>query len=217
MTPFEPGRLILHRHFVSQGVVFAPLVRVVADDERGLLVWMPTGTPVLRELSVNGEGLRDMPFAEWVTVEKRLVHRTYHGTSILKLIPPDRAHSFWWLFDPDGRHAAWYVNLERPAVRWDDGDLAGVDVVDYDLDIWVWPDRSWEWKDEDEFTERLGYPDHYWVSEPDAVWAEGRRIIPSIEAGKYPFDGTLCDFRPDPGWVLPTAIPDGWDRPRVVS
>jgi hypothetical protein len=67
----------------------------------------------------------------------------------LKVVPP------WWLFDPDGAFAAWYVNLEEPAVRWNDGDLAGVDLTDQDLDIRVWPDRTWEWKDDDELAERL--------------------------------------------------------------
>ena len=28
---------------------------------------------------------------------------------------------------------------------------------------WSRPDRTWEWKDEDEFAERLAFPDHYWV------------------------------------------------------
>jgi predicted RNA-binding protein associated with RNAse of E/G family len=123
-------------------------------------------------------------------------------------------HSVWWLFAPDGAFAAWYVNLEEPGVAWDDGVAAGVDLTDHDLDIWVWPDRSWEWKDDDELEERLGFPEHYWVSEPEAVWAAGRAMIPLIEAGEYPFDGTWCDFRPDPAWTVPDRLPDGWDRPR---
>jgi hypothetical protein len=27
---------------------------------------------------------------------------------------------------------------------------------------------------------------HYWVSDPEAVWAEGRRVIPLTEAGYFP-------------------------------
>jgi hypothetical protein len=80
----------------------------------------------------------------------------------------------------------------------------------------VWPNRTWAWKDEDEMTERLGFPDHYWVADPEAVWAEGRRVIPVIEAGGFPFDGTWCDFHPDPQWTMPADLPDGWDRPRAA-
>jgi hypothetical protein len=156
-----------------------------------------------------------MPFAEWVTLRYRLVEGPWQGPGVLKLTPPDAAYSVWWFRTPDGRFAGWYVNLEEPAVRWDDGDLAGVDIVDQDLDIWVTPDRSWQWKDEEEFVERLGFPSHYWVPDEAAVRAQGREVVKLIEAGEFPFDGTWCDFQPDPQWTVPAALPAGWDRPPV--
>jgi hypothetical protein len=77
----------------------------------------------------------------------------------------------------------------------------------------VAPDRSWVWKDEGEFTERLAYPDDYWVTDEAAVRAEGERVIKQVEAGQFPFDGTWVDFEPEPTWPVPTALPEGWDRP----
>jgi len=62
---------------------------------------------------------------------------------------------------------------------------------------------------------RQFFPDHYWVSEAAPVWAEGHRVIELIEAGSFPFDGTWCQWRPDPSWTRPPAIPDGWQRPRA--
>lgn len=38
-----------------------------------------------------------------------------------------------------------------------------------------------------------------------------------VEAGAFPFDGTWCDFRPDPAWAVPAELPAGWDRPRVYQ
>jgi hypothetical protein len=213
---FAPGQVVLHRHFTGRGLAWAPVVRVVSDGHRGLLLWQATGSPVMREVAVTGEGLRDLPFADWVDLPKTIVVDVYRGPATLKLVPRDSRHSVWWLFDPDGAFAAWYVNLEEPSARWNDGAIAGVDTTDQDLDIWVWPDRTWEWKDDDELAERLEFPDHYWVRDPEAVWTEGRRVIPLIEAGRYPFDGTGCDFRPDPSWTLPARVPPGWDRPRAV-
>ncbi|GAA1812890.1 hypothetical protein GCM10009835_35710 [Planosporangium flavigriseum] len=81
----------------------------------------------------------------------------------------------WWRWDDQGGFTGWYVNLEESGVRWDDGDLAGVDIVDQELDICVEPDRSWLWKDEHELAERLRFPEHYWVHDAEAVWTEGRR------------------------------------------
>jgi hypothetical protein len=212
---FEPDRLVLHRHFVRDTLAWAPLTRVVADDDTGRMLWLPTGTPVARQITTDGASLRDMPFADWVRAPKRTIEDTFRGPSILKWHPCGMAYSVWWLFNPDSSFAAWYVNLEEPAVAWDDTTTAGVDLTDHDLDIWVWPDRSWQWKDADEFSERLGFPEHYWVSDPDAVWAAAHQMIPLIESGAFPFDGTWCDFRPSPSWTMPTSLPPSWDRPRA--
>ena len=154
-----------------------------------------------------------MPFAEWVGLGHHLVNGTWQGPGILKFIPPDVDHSVWFFRDDEGRFTEWYVNLEERALRWDDGGVAGIDVVDQDLDIVVAPDRTWWWKDEAEFAERLALPEHYWVQDEAAVRAEGRRVVKLIEAGEFPFDGTWTDFVPDPAWPVPRTLPPGWDRP----
>jgi hypothetical protein len=212
---FEPGRIILHRNLRNGRLGWVRPARVVSDDERGLLVWVAPGSPVANEVAEDGRGMRSMPFTEWVTLGYRLELITWSGPGVLKFLPPGAAHSVWWFRRPDGRFAGWYVNLEEPAVRWDDGEVAGVDMVDQDLDIWVPPDRSWQWKDEDEFADRLAFPSHYWVPDEAAVRAEGRRVVKQIEAGEFPFDDTWCDFQPDPQWTVPAALPAGWDRPGV--
>lgn len=215
---FAPGQLIIHRNVHRGRIAWVRPARVVADDERGLLVWVARGTPVAGEVAADGRGLRSMPFAEWIEQGPyRLAEGTWAGPPVLKFLPVGARHSVWWFRDEAGEFRGWYVNLEEPGVRWDDGELAGVDIVDQDLDIVVLPDRSWEWKDEGEFTERLGYPDHYWVRDEAAVWAEGRRVLKQVEAGEFPFDGTLVDFTPDPAWTPPLALPRGWDRPPAVS
>ena len=213
MGRFAPGRPVLYRNIASGRVVNVRPCRVVSDDERGLLLWLARGSVVATEVAEDGRELRDMPFTEWAGLRHRLVESSWRGPGILKFLPPGVPHSVWFFFDDAGRFASWYVNLEEPGVRWDDGPIGGVDTVDQDLDIVVEPDRSWAWKDEDEFAERLALPDHYWVRDEDAVWAEGRRVIKVIEAGEFPFDGTWTTFTPDPSWPTPRVLPPGWDRP----
>lgn len=203
----------MHRNVRHGIVAWVRTAVVVSDDDRGLLVWVARGAPVGSLASHDGRTIRSMPFAEWVTLAHRVHPHPWNGPGVLKLMPPGAHHSVWWFRDEAGAFTGWYVNLEEPAVRWDDGALAGVDMRDQDLDIVVAPDRTWRWKDVDEFTERLAYPEHYWVPDPDAVWAEGRRVVARIEAGGFPFDGTWCDFAPDPAWAVPARLPDGWDRP----
>jgi Protein of unknown function (DUF402) len=210
---FPPGRLILHRNVRHGRLGWVRPARVVSDDERGLLLWLARGSVVANEVTADGRGMRAMPFPEWLASQYRLVEGTWQGPGVLKLLPPDAGHSVWWFRDDAGRFTSWYVNLEEPGVRWDDGSVAGVDVVDQDLDIVVRPDLSWEWKDEGGFVERLAFPGDYWVTDEAAVRAEGERVVKRIEAGQFPFDGAWTDFVPDPSWTVPTSLPPGWDRP----
>ncbi|RZU49757.1 uncharacterized protein DUF402 [Krasilnikovia cinnamomea] len=213
MRPFAPGQPVLYRHIAGDRVVGVRPCRVVSDDDRGLLLWLARASAVAVEVAVDGRRVRDMPFTEWVTLDRHLREATWQGPAILKFLPREGRYSVWFFRDDRDRFAAWYVNLEEPLARWDDGPAAGVDVIDQDLDIVVAPDHSWRWKDEDEFAERLALPEHYWVRDAAAVWAEGHRVIELIEAGKFPFDGTWTDFHPDPAWPVPHALPPGWDRP----
>ncbi|GIF02932.1 DUF402 domain-containing protein [Actinoplanes siamensis] len=212
---FPVGRLVLYRNFSGDRLVNVRPCRVISDDDRGLLLWLAQGSPVIIEVGLDGRGTRDMSFAEWSVSPHQLVRSTWRGPGVLKFFPPGADHSVWFFRTSGGDFANWYVNLEEHAIRWDDGDVAGVDVMDQDLDVVATPDRVWRWKDEDEFAERLALPEHYWVPDPEGVRAEGRRVIKQIEAGEFPFDGTWTDFRPDPSWPVPAEIPAGWDRPGV--
>ncbi|GAB3671815.1 DUF402 domain-containing protein [Actinocorallia lasiicapitis] len=213
---FKPGDLILHRQFTGERLVFVRLVRVVDHDERGLRLWIPNGTVMSATMTADNRGLRDMSFAEWIEVERRLTEMTWRGPNIFMFMPPDAGHSVLFFWHPAEEFFGWYVNLEEPGVLWQDETAAGIDITDQDLDIWVDRDRTWHWKDEHELAERLAYPDHYWVKDEQAVRDEGLRVVARIEAGEFPFDGTWTDFRPEPGWEVPAALPDGWDRPRAV-
>ena len=202
---------MLYRNFSAGRISSVRPCRVISDDERGLLLWLAQGSAVLGLQATDGRGIRDMPFAEWVTLEHHVVPGRWQGPGLLKFIPPDADHSVWFFRDEQGRFTGWYVNLEERARRWDDGDVAGVDVVDQDLDIVAAPDRTWQWKDEDEFAERTGHPLYWTADEAAQIRAEGERLIGAAVAGRYLFDGRWCDFRPDPDWQ-PVQLPWWWDQ-----
>lgn len=214
----EPGRVALRRYFQQgESISVVKFARVVSDDDRGLLLWVADGGPLRWLKAADGRHLRQMSFNEWISTPKRLWPGAWRGPGILILLPPEAAHSVWWLWGADGGFTGWYINLEQPSVRWRDGELAGVDTVDHDLDILASPDGSWQWKDEEEFLERQAFPEHYWVDDPAAVRAEGERAAKLLQARRFPFDGTWCDFRPDPAWTVPPDLPAGWDRTRAVT
>src|SRR5436190_10495031 len=137
---FETGRVVLRRHFLRGHQLGRVWVgRVAADDEHGLWIWIPSGSPWLDVCASDGRRLREVPFAEFGAVPKVMRPFTWSG-SVLMLHPHEGEHSVWFFFGPSGQFRSWYVNLERPGERFDDGELCGVDTVDYDLDILADPD-----------------------------------------------------------------------------
>ncbi|WP_117211454.1 DUF402 domain-containing protein [Allorhizocola rhizosphaerae] len=207
---FEPGATVVRRGFTRDGRLAAvECGRVVSDDERGLLMWVGTGSTVMRRTTLDGQSIRKMPVVDKFAVPTMLTPLSWHGGGVLILTPPDVAHSVWWFFGASGEFEGWYVNLESPAARW----AGGIDLQDHALDVWIQPDRTWYWKDEDELIERTGHPAFWAEHEVPAFWAEGKRVIAMAEAGEYPFDGTWVGFRPDPHWT-PCTLPPLWDLPR---
>jgi hypothetical protein len=87
-------------------------------------------------------------------------------------------------FLPDGRHLGWYVNLREPYRR----SERGIHAMDMILDIVVSPDRSWLWKDEDEF-EAIVAAGLYTEATVLAVREEAASVIRRIENCSAPFDG----------------------------
>jgi Protein of unknown function (DUF402) len=205
---FAPGQTVLRRYFVDGKISFLNVGRVEADDELGLRMWIPIGAPFWRRLTVDGRDGHTATVEELADAE--LGELTWTGSHVLVYMPPGPASSVWWFFDPDGEFAGWYVNLEDPYARW----AGGVDTADHALDLVVGRDRSWRWKDEDEFAERTGHPLYWTAEQAAAIRAEGERLAGLAEAGAFPFDGAWCDLRPDPGWP-PLTRPAGWDVPRT--
>jgi hypothetical protein len=207
--PFDHDQVIVRRSVHRDGLIAAvETARVVNDDDRGLLTWTAAGSEVMHRTTLTGESIRKMSLRERDITASMLSPRTWRDHHVLILTPPAEAYSIWWFFDIEGTFEGWYVNLEAPGRRWS----GGLDIMDHALDMWVEPDLSWEWKDEDELAERIDHPSYWTAAEADAIRAAGERLIPVIEAGSYPFDGTLIDFRPDPQWE-PSTLPPYWDLP----
>ncbi len=182
--------------------------RVVSDDDRGLLMWVAAGSATVRRVALDGTPTRNLPRDVAMRMPTLLNPASWQPYGTLMLTRPGARHSVWWSFDPDGAFVGWYVNLETDAGRW----AGGIDHFDHALDLLIAPDGTWKWKDEGEFTELTGRP-HFWdAAGAAAIRAEGERMAALAATRAFPFDGTWCDFRPDPGWV-PSPLPWQWDQP----
>ena len=118
------------------------------------------------------------------------------------------SHSVYVHWGRAGEFLGWYVNLEEP---WRETAL-GFDTTDHLLDVWIEPDRSWRWKDEDHLAEavEIGL---FTAEKARTIRLEGERAIERIRAWTEPFNEGWPGWRPDREWPLP-AMPHGWDRRR---
>ena len=178
-------------------------LRVLSDDGRALVGWLPADTPIVGTRLVGGRHMRTVPLEQRFTIKRERFPHVWHDSANLRLVEEDRWSSTWWFFSRDWEFQGWYVNLEIPMGR----TASTVDRVDGALDVWIQPDRSWDWKDEDEADEcvRVG---RLSTEQLRLLRTEGERVVALAEAGRFPFDGTWTDFRPHPDWPAPT-LPAG--------
>jgi hypothetical protein len=198
---FEPGQALARRSYRGPHLSWAQAVTVVSDDERGLLLWLPAGADFAYRAGPDGRGLRAGTVEEFGAAP--LIVGSWRRSSVLLLNPPDVAHSVWWFFR-GGVFTHWYVNLESPYAR----DPGGIGIVDHHLDLVVRADRQWRWKDEDDFAASTGCPGYWDAGQAAEIRSEGLRAVAVVESGAFPFDGTWCDFAPDPGWPVPRLPQD---------
>jgi hypothetical protein len=168
---------------------------VVRDDADLVALYIPVG-PLGRNAVWDGSPIRGQADRDWALRDH--VWDTY---DVLRLIRFGQSHSLELFRDAEsGALAGWYVNLQEPLRR----SPVGFDTDDLVLDIWIDPDGTWKWKDEDELEAavRLG---RFTPAEAAAVREEGERVIEM-----RPWPTGWEDWRPDPRWE-PPRLPAGWD------
>ncbi|MFI5915151.1 DUF402 domain-containing protein [Dactylosporangium sp. NPDC051541] len=192
---FEPGQIITRRYVRGSWCTWAQAMRVIDDDEHGLLLWQPDGGDLATLIDADGNTPHEVTPDQMR--DPKLTVRAWRS-DVLILMPPRATYSVWWFFK-EGVFSGWYVNLEEPYLRRHDG----VQTKDLVLDIVVTPERHWEWKDADEFQRHIGHPLYYDRAAADAILIGAERIIDLVETASFPFDGTHTSFCSDPAWALP--------------
>jgi len=190
---------------------------VVEDGPDWLVLWLAPGTSVVRGRLADGSDFRTLPVAERFLATRTAQIGPWRGTGILKLVPREpAAYSVWLFWNADGSFGGWYGNLEDVQCRWRVGELRVIDTADQVLDVWVPPDRTPVWKDEDEFDVTTGMPGYWTAAEATVIRAEGERLMSLARERLAPFDHTWTAFEPDPSWPLPD-LPTTWNRPQILD
>jgi hypothetical protein len=185
------------------------VLRVVRDDPRGLVAWLPPGSERLTAVPRDGKGLRDRSLAERAALavarEYDMVVSRWQGPGLLRIAPTGVPWSLWYFRDETGVFEGHYLNLELVHERPVDGD-ARVHTRDLVLDLWLENGETWL-KDADELDASVG-----------AGWctAEQRGVIrdiaeqarrEQIDPRAWPLDEGWEDWRPPAEWDQPLTLP----------
>lgn len=199
---WPPGRQIQWRYRrIVPGYVGPETTRpmtVVDDDATRLVAWLAPGTSVLRPVLPDGSELRSVPAVDMFVAERALRRDRWQGTGILKVAPTGEPWSVWCFWNADGSFRGWYVNLEDAHQR--DGD--SVATQDHVLDLWIEPDRTVRWKDEDEL-EAAVVAGRFSADDAERFRTDARVVEEMVAAWSAPFCDGWESWRPDPAWPVP--------------
>ena len=186
---------------------------VIRDDEEGLVAWLAPGTPLIKPVLVDGRETRHAGPERMFTEDRVLKLDIWHGTGILKVSPTGKPWSVWHFWGEDGSFRGWYVNLEAEHRR--DPDARRTSTIDYVLDLWIHPDRTIEWKDEDELEGAVA-AGRFSQAEADRITSDAHAAVRDIKAWTTPFSDNWHTFIPDPHLRLPEA-PTGYTVTHITQ
>jgi protein associated with RNAse G/E len=92
--------------------------------------------------------------------------------------------------------------VRRTAIGYDSGD--------HELDVVVFPDGRWLFKDDEKMEQRIR-EGRYSADEVVEIRALGHRLTKMVDAGDAWWGSTYTTWTPDPAWGTPT-VPSGWEH-----
>lgn len=219
--PFLAGGDVVHWRYRDHAWVTgkpetASPMRVVRDDERGLVAWLAPGTVHLTKRYADGADLRDVPMGErFLRDHERVQARApWTGDGILRIAPTGRPWSVWLFWDvpPGGSpedwvFAGWYVNLENAHLRSGRDTFTG----DHVLDLWIEADGTINLKDADEL-EAATTQGRVTPRQAEQIRRHAQLGSAAYLSGEWAFDAEWTSWRPDPAWTVPPLPDDArWD------
>lgn len=205
---WTPGQVLSWRYGVTTDVL-----RVVRDDARGLVAWLPHGSERRLWTPRDGRAARDRPADEMVRIlverDYDMVTRCWSGPGVVRVTPSGKPWTVVFFSDEDGSFAGYYINLELTHRRAGDGSprLYTRDLV---LDLWLDASGDLWLKDADELeaAEVGGYltTAQGGVIRELADWARHELIEPRA----WPLEDAEQweNWRPPSEWAVPLTLAD---------
>jgi hypothetical protein len=174
-------------------------VRVIEETSDRLVVWLAAESEIRYWATEDGSDPRTLPLDRRFRSKMSAARRIWEGPGVLRVIFVDTIYQVIHFWTPRGEFAGWYVNFEAPSRRVGNQILT----TDWQLDLWITPEGTSQWKDEDEAAAAIEAgmlsPDHLAAS-----FVAGQEILDDFDT----FLGRVGDWRE---WSPPTT----WNSMRL--
>ena len=172
-------------------------VYVVEDSPTALVTYIAPGAQF-------GFFPGDWPIAGGVHPWSR--QPAWQGHGVLMTQEPGAHYAVWHFWTGEDRaFTAWYLNLQTAFLR----TSLGYDTQDLELDVIVFPDRSWVVKDRDMLDVRMD-EGRFTPALHARILEIGDELTTRLEQEGPWWDLEWAGWEPDTTWV-DAALPDGWD------
>lgn len=181
---------------------FADPMRVVRDDERGLIAWLAPASQRLVSRLADGREVR-AGGAEDHRADRVLTRSRWFGPGSLRIHPAGDPWSLWLYWTERGAFRCWYVNLEAPHLRDDRATIT----EDHILDIVVPPTGQPVRKDADDLDRALA-AGRVTAADHARILVNANVAEQMIESRPWAFAVAWTHWRPPPDWTA-LPLPDG--------
>lgn len=179
----------------------APM-RVVRDDERGLVAWLAPGTLLEGMGAPDRQRVRTVPLDQRWLVERTRIVEEWWGNGVLRIAPAGTPWSVWLFWsDTTGdrwEFAGWYVNLENAHQRTGNATHSSDHVLDVEIDA----DGDISLKDEDELEAAIAQG-RISSQEAKQITRHADAAIAAFRDGHWAFGREWVQWRPDTEWTIP--------------
>jgi protein associated with RNAse G/E len=205
MNIWQQGTTLIIRNIArSDGTVTTALPAIVIEDTSVVLaLYVPKGT-VFKNNWVIPPEQRVASVDAVVASAQRQYKEIVATNNSIRLYLPGQRFAVGLTFDETNDLISWYGNLEAPFIR----TPIGIDSRDYALDVLVYPDGHWHWKDEEEFKRRLEVGIDS-AAHQARVRAAGQEFIRRFENNLSPFSDGWQNWRYPTDWQA-RDLPDNW-------
>ena len=181
----------------GRGVWFGYPVHIVDDHDDALVSYVGPGA--------------EFGFVEgaWPTATGEHPWRSrtrWTGHGCLMVQRPNDVFAVWHFWHgPDRQFLCWYINFQAPFHR----TAIGFDTQDFELDMVVFPDGRWVFKDREVLVDRV-FEGQLSQGIVDHVVQLGDKIADELDAGQMRWDQRWAQWTPQSTW-RDADLPAQWD------